>query len=309
MTKQDLKDSLDIFLLENDNEEVSAEQLNNWLKSLIDNSVDENLGDRDQVLSENRNLDYSANTLTMSNVAQMKAMSSELPPLGEGNFDFKMHNSSNDAAGFVMRNTSGVDIFSIHNNGDLKLGPKQNVFGDSRSLTINAQGFPKLKFGTVYTPNDPTAIISLTRRRHVEVGPYNDNTFLFQQDQFTDGNNRPYRFHFVNPSLYYGSAATHGLEAGFMFYRDDPQAANIQYAIKPDNTIEHYAHPTQTSPVRATAIDGYTLQVAETSGVKHPQWILSDLQKVSLFVQELNTNPTTSELALFLEQLGLARLI
>lgn len=208
-------------------------------------------------------------------------------------------------AGFDIHNLNDKSVLSIDGQGNVKMGSGAYLGSFTKSFNINSAGHSRIELNGGY---GATGNISLTRRQGY-LGHLNDNAIEVSQKSFADGNVMTYKQNFVNPSSYYGySGIERCKEAGFIWYKDRVLAETMQFAIKPDNAIEHYCNANLV-PVRQNIPNGYVMIADRTGAVAHPSFFTSDGNKIKLFQQELKTNPTNAEIATFLANIGLARLI
>jgi hypothetical protein len=221
---------------------------------------------------------------------------------------------STDSALRVRNSGNTYDILSVNGDSSVQIGSDTLSSG---KLTIGASSTATLNLDTSYSTD--TATISVARR----ITPtYNTNTLLFTQNAFSDGNVQPYRFHFVNPSNYYGynqAGWTVIYDAGFMWHKDSATFANLQMKLTPDNVLMLYtgsvtpAGPTSVATVpNEISITGSAFQfwASGSAGNVKPYFKTQNGTVLYLGDQSLLYNVTasnvmvgsTSSLALFTSQ-------
>jgi hypothetical protein len=186
-------------------------------------------------------------------------------PTGSVRLDVRAQGAlSTDIALRVRNSTDTYNMLAVQGDGNIQIG--SDAVGTTRTTTIAASNTSQLVLDTSFSTD--TATISVARR----ITPlYNTNTLLFTQNSFSDGNVQPYRFHFVNPSTYWGynqAGWTVIYDAGYMWHKDSATFANLQMKLTPDNVLTVYtgsvtpSGPTGTSAIPTEAnITGSAFQL------------------------------------------------
>ena len=152
---------------------------------------------------------------------------------------------STDIAFRVRNSTNTSNIFKIQGDANASLG--ETTDASQKTFSVNASNNSRLVLGSGYSTD--TGVFSLTRRYYATVSVFNDNALLLSHNSFSDGNNIPYKHHYVNPSTYYGSVPAYGYDAGFMWFKDSAVIANLQMKLSPDNVLSIYT--SSASPLEA----------------------------------------------------------
>jgi hypothetical protein len=186
-------------------------------------------------------------------------------PSGSVRLDVRAQGAlSTDIALRVRNSTDTYNMLAVQGDGNIQIG--SDAVGTTRTTTIGAINTSQLVLDTSFSTN--TATIGVSRR----ITPlYNTNTLLFTQNSFSDGNVQPYKFHFVNPSTYWGynqAGWTVIYDAGYMWHKDSATFANLQMKLTPDNVLTVYtgsvtpSGPTGTSAIPTEAnITGSAFQL------------------------------------------------
>lgn len=182
---------------------------------------------------------------------------------GSGNMRFVAFNDGNVSlgAGTSMPTNAGFKL-DVNGTGRFSQDLTVGLTSDgTRRIMIKGYTNLGISFDSSYNAIDGNRI-SLTRRASAG-GTYNDNTFLFQQQAFADGNIVPYKHHYVNPSAYYGytnpgdALPSYGYDAGFMWFRDSAVAANMQMKLSPDNALNIYS--STNAPIEQNFVDAFQM--------------------------------------------------
>jgi hypothetical protein len=181
-------------------------------------------------------------------------------PSGSIPLDVRAQGALSTDSAFRVRNSGNTyDILSVNGDSSVQIG---NDTLSSGKLTIGATSTATLNLDTSYSTD--TATISVARR----ISPaYNTNAFLFTQYTFSDGNVQPYRFHFVNPSTYYGynqAGWTVIYDAGFMWHKDSAAFANLQMKLTPDSVLTIYTGSVSPSNIGPTGVTTVPNEIAIT---------------------------------------------
>jgi hypothetical protein len=152
---------------------------------------------------------------------------------------------STDIAFRVRNSANNANIFKIQGDANASLG--ETTDASQKTFSVNASSNSRLVLGSGYSTD--TGVFSLTRRYYTTVTVFNDNALLLSHNSFSDGNNIPYKHHYVNPSTYYGSVPAYGYNAGFMWFKDSAVIANLQMKLSPDNVLSIYT--SSASPLEA----------------------------------------------------------
>jgi hypothetical protein len=172
---------------------------------------------------------------------------------------------STDLAFRVRNSTNTYNIIAAQGDGDIQIG--SDAVGTTRTTTVAAVGFPRLVLDTSYSTD--TAIISVARRMFSSITIFNDNALVISHNSFSDGNNIPYKMHFVNPSTYYGSVPAYNYNAGFMWFKDNATVANLQMKLSPDNALSIYT--SSASPIEnAITGSGFQIWASGSAGNAYP---------------------------------------
>lgn len=172
-------------------------------------------------------------------------------PSGSVRLDIRAQGAlSTDIALRTRNSTDTYNILAVQGDGNIQIG--SDAVGATRTTTIAASNTSQVVLDTSYSTD--TATIGVSRR----ITPlYNTNTLLFSQNAFADGNVQPYRFHFVNPSNYWGynqPGWTIIYDAGFMWHKDSATFANLQMKLTPDNVLTIYTGSVTPSGTGTSAI-------------------------------------------------------
>jgi hypothetical protein len=173
---------------------------------------------------------------------------------------------STDLALRVRNSTNTYNILSAQGDGNIQIG--SDAVGNTRSTTIAAVQFSRLVLDTIYSTD--TAVLSVSRRHFSTVGRLSDNALILSHNAFSDGNNIPYKMHFVNPSTYYGSVvASDGYNAGFMWFKDSSTISNLQMKLSPDNALSIYT--SSASPIESVITgSGFQIWASGSAGNAYP---------------------------------------
>jgi len=172
-------------------------------------------------------------------------------PSGSIPLDVRAQGALSTDIGLRVRNsTDTYNILAVQGDGNIQIG--SDAVGTTRTTTIGSLNTSQLVLDTSYSTN--TATISVARR----ITPtYNTNVLLFSQNSFADGNVQPYKFHFVNPSTYWGynqPGWTIIYDAGFMWHKDSATFANLQMKLTPDSVLTLYTGSVTPSGTGTSAI-------------------------------------------------------
>jgi hypothetical protein len=172
-------------------------------------------------------------------------------PSGSVRLDVRAQGAlSTDIALRVRNSTDTYNMLAVQGDGNIQIG--SDAVGTTRTTTIGSLNTSQLVLDTSYSTN--TATISVARR----ITPtYNTNVLLFSQNSFADGNVQPYKFHFVNPSTYWGynqPGWTIIYDAGFMWHKDSATFANLQMKLTPDSVLTLYTGSVTPSGTGTSAI-------------------------------------------------------
>lgn len=156
---------------------------------------------------------------------------------------------------FRVRNSANTgNIFKVQGDANAALGELTDT--GQKTFSVNTYNNPRIVLGTGYATD--TGVISITRRYFATVTTFNDNTLLLSQNSFSDGNNIPYKHHYVNPSSYYGSnVPAHGYNAGFMYFKNSAVIANLQMKLSPDNALNIYS--SVSTPIETNFVDAFQI--------------------------------------------------
>jgi len=176
--------------------------------------------------------------------------------------------------GFSIRNsTDTADLLSTLGNGDVIVGSQTGgTASNTKALRIDSSGFSKLHFNTSYNATStPTAEITINRRQATFV---DDNVWMFQQRPFADGNNKSYKTYYINPSSYYGTAASianEGYVAGWSWFANSRTDANRLMKLSIDGALNLYNRP--ALPIETNFVDSFQLYSADiTAGNAAPHF-------------------------------------
>lgn len=205
----------------------------------------------------------------------------------------------------VRNSTNTFNILEVRGDGNIQIG--SDSIGATRSTTIAAANFSRLVLDTIYTAD--TAVLSVSRRYSATVGRLSDNALILSHNFFADGGSVPYKMHFVNPSNYYGAVvANDGYNAGFMWFKDSSNIANLQMKLSPDNALNIYN--STNLPIETNYVDSFQIYSRDiTAGNAAPHFRTELGHVIKLYRQDLPTNPTNAEIATLLSNVGLANLI
>jgi hypothetical protein len=167
-------------------------------------------------------------------------------PSGSVPLDIRAQGALSTDIAFRVRNSANnANIFKIQGDANASLG--ETTDANQKTFSVNASSNSRLVLGSGYSTD--TGVFSLTRRYYATVTVFNDNALLLSHNSFSDGNNIPYKHHYVNPSTYYGSVPAYGYNAGFMWFKDSAVIANLQMKLSPDNVLSIYT--SSASPLEA----------------------------------------------------------
>jgi hypothetical protein len=194
-------------------------------------------------------------SLTVVGKTQSTQIGAGAAPSGSVPLDVRAQGAlSTDLALRVRNSADTKNIFKVQGDGNAYLGEETD--SGQKSFFINTYNNPRLVLDTGLSTD--TGVISITRRYYATVTVFNDNALLLSHNPFSDGNNIPYKHHYVNPSTYYGSVPAHGYNAGFMYFKDSATIANLQMKLSPDNALSIYT--SSASPIE-TIITGSAFQL------------------------------------------------
>jgi hypothetical protein len=175
---------------------------------------------------------------------------------------------STDIALRVRNSTDTYNMLAVQGDGNIQIG--SDAVGTTRTTTIAASNTSQLVLDTSFSTD--TATISVARR----VNPtYNTNAFLFTHNSFSDGNVQPYKFHYVNPSTYWGYTEPSFpfiLDAGYMWFKDSATAGNLQMKLSPDNALQIYSSSrywqttANTTPIETYITGGFQIFASSSRG-------------------------------------------
>jgi hypothetical protein len=174
---------------------------------------------------------------------------------------------STDLAFRVRNSANTADLVSMLGNGDVIVGSQTGgTPSNAKALRIDSPGFSKLHFNTSYNaPSTPTAEITINRRQATFV---DDNVWMFQQRNFSDGNNKSYKTYYINPSSYYGAAASianEGYVAGWSWFANSRTDANRLMKLSVDGALNLYNRP--TLPIETNFVDSFQMYSANRGGI------------------------------------------
>ena len=198
---------------------------------------------------------------------------------------------STDVAFRVRNSANTLDLTTIQGDGVLNNIGNINVGlatgGSPRDISISGYGNNRLIFNTGYQTYG-TNLISVTRR--TPSGGFTDNTMLFQQGGFGDGQQVPYRHHYVNPSSYYGSNIPRdGYNAGFMWFKNTATFANLQMKLSPDNALSIYT--SSASPIESVITgSGFQIWASGSIGNAYPHIRTQNGSIIKLYQQSAVTS-------------------
>ena len=198
------------------------------------------------------NVSGSLTTIGLTTSTQIGAGAA---PSGSVPLDVRAQGALSTDIAFRVRNSANTsNIFKIQGDANAALG--ETTDANQKTFSVNAAGNSRLVLGSGYSTD--TGVFSLTRRYFATVTVFNDNALLLSHNSFSDGNNIPYKHHYVNPSTYYGSVPSYGYNAGFMWFKDSATIANLQMKLSPDNALSIYT--SSASPIE-TIITGSAFQL------------------------------------------------
>jgi hypothetical protein len=196
---------------------------------------------------------------------------------------------------FRVRNSANTaNLVSMLGNGDVIVGSQTGgTPSNAKALRIDSSGFSKLHFNTTYNaPSTPTAEITINRRQATFV---DDNVWMFQQRDFSDGNNKSYKTYYINPSKYYGTAASianEGYVAGWSWFTDLRTDANRLMKLSVDGALNLYNRP--TLPIETNFVDSFQFYSADiTAGNAAPHFRTENGDIIKLFKTVLPSLSTT----------------